>query len=63
MSTVQDWRWLASPEDIVELCELFFTGNAAKRALPAPVAETATPGANQTPAAGQAVEGRVEVIE
>lgn len=24
MSTVLDWRWLASPEDIVELCELFF---------------------------------------
>ncbi len=23
--TVLDWRWLASPEDIVELCELFFT--------------------------------------
>ncbi|MEZ4706455.1 MAG: hypothetical protein R3A44_04575 [Caldilineaceae bacterium] len=27
MSTVLDWRWLASPEDIVELCELFFTDN------------------------------------
>ena len=27
MSTVMDWRWLASPEDIVELCELFFTHN------------------------------------
>jgi len=27
MSTVLDWRWLASPEDIVELCELFFTHN------------------------------------
>lgn len=25
MSTVLDWRWLASPENIVELCELFFT--------------------------------------
>lgn len=25
MSTVLDWRWLASPDDIVELCELFFT--------------------------------------
>ena len=24
MSTVLDWRWLASPEDVVELCELFF---------------------------------------
>jgi hypothetical protein len=41
MSTVLDWRWLASPEDIVELCELFFTRNAAKRALPSPaVSET-----------------------
>jgi DNA-binding Lrp family transcriptional regulator len=27
MSTVLDWRWLASPEDIVELCEIFFTHN------------------------------------
>lgn len=27
MNTVLDWRWLASPEDIVELCELFFTNN------------------------------------
>lgn len=25
LSTVLDWRWLASSEDIVELCELFFT--------------------------------------
>lgn len=25
LSTVLDWRWLASPEDIVELCELFFS--------------------------------------
>lgn len=25
MSTVLDWRWLASPDDIVELCEMFFT--------------------------------------
>ncbi len=24
MHTVMDWRWLASPEDIVELCEIFF---------------------------------------
>jgi hypothetical protein len=24
ISPVLDWRWLASPEDIVELCELFF---------------------------------------
>lgn len=23
--TVMDWRWLASPDDIVELCEMFFT--------------------------------------
>lgn len=27
--TVMDWRWLASPDDIVELCELFFTRMAA----------------------------------
>ncbi len=26
-STLLDWRWLASPEDIVELCELFFIHN------------------------------------
>ncbi|GEM_PF-430891 len=25
--TLLDWRWLASPEDIVELCELFFIHN------------------------------------
>jgi hypothetical protein len=45
MSTVLDWRWLASPEDIVELCELFFTGNAARRTLPGPTAEAAPPAA------------------
>ncbi|MBP7962683.1 MAG: hypothetical protein KBG20_22045 [Caldilineaceae bacterium] len=27
MSTVLDWRWLAEPDDIVELCELFFDHN------------------------------------
>jgi len=27
MHTVLDWRWLAGPEDIVELCEHFFTHN------------------------------------
>ncbi len=27
MSTLLDWRWLASPDAIVELCELFFTHN------------------------------------
>jgi len=27
MSTVLDWRWLAEPDDIVELCELFFDQN------------------------------------
>lgn len=27
MSTVLDWRWMASPDDIVELCELFFSHN------------------------------------
>lgn len=25
MSSVLDWRWMASPDDIVELCELYFT--------------------------------------
>lgn len=29
MSTVLDWRWMASPEDIVELCEMFFTDERA----------------------------------
>ncbi|RIK58863.1 MAG: hypothetical protein DCC57_00085 [Chloroflexi bacterium] len=41
MSTVLDWRWLAGPEDIVELCELFFTRNAVKRAHPAPAQPSA----------------------
>jgi hypothetical protein len=27
MSTVLDWRWLAGPDTIVDLCELFFTHN------------------------------------
>lgn len=31
MGTVMDWRWLASPEDIVELCEMFFTDSRATR--------------------------------
>lgn len=31
LSTVLDWRWLASPDDIVELCELFFTRSARER--------------------------------
>ena len=30
-STVLDWRWLASPDDIVELCELFFARSASGR--------------------------------
>ena len=25
MQTVMDWRWLASPQDLVDLAELFFT--------------------------------------
>ena len=28
--TLMDWRWMASPEDIVELCELFFASNGVK---------------------------------
>jgi hypothetical protein len=31
MGTVMDWRWLASPEDVVELCEMFFTHNRTTR--------------------------------
>jgi hypothetical protein len=31
ISTILDWRWLASPDDIVELCELFFTRTARER--------------------------------
>jgi hypothetical protein len=31
MSMVLDWRWLAGPEDIVELCELFFARRLAAR--------------------------------
>jgi hypothetical protein len=31
ISTVLDWRWLASPDDIVELCELFFTRTTRDR--------------------------------
>jgi len=27
MATVLDWRWLAEPDDIVELCDLFFDQN------------------------------------
>jgi hypothetical protein len=33
MSSVLDWRWLASPEDIVELCEVFFTQNAVDQGI------------------------------
>jgi hypothetical protein len=29
ISTVLDWRWLASPDDIVELCALFFSDERA----------------------------------
>jgi len=31
ISTVLDWRWLASPDDIVELCEVFFSRSARDR--------------------------------
>lgn len=31
MSTVMDWRWMASPDDIVELCALFFTDERAAK--------------------------------
>lgn len=33
MSTVLDWRWMASPEDIVEVCELFFSHNFHDKAV------------------------------
>ena len=45
MSTVLDWRWLASSEDVVELCELFFPHNsvsASEDADPHPVKDEAT---------------------
>jgi len=28
LQTVMDWRWLASPDDLVDLVELFFTRTA-----------------------------------
>ena len=31
MSSVLDWRWMASPDDIVELCELYFTDERNNR--------------------------------
>jgi hypothetical protein len=31
MTTVHDWRWMASPDDIVGLCEQFFTQERARR--------------------------------
>lgn len=31
MDTVLEWRWMASPEDIVELCEMFFTDERVAR--------------------------------
>lgn len=27
MDTVLDWRWLANPDDIIELCEMFFSNS------------------------------------
>ena len=27
LENVLDWRWLASSDDIIELCEMFFTHN------------------------------------
>jgi hypothetical protein len=45
MNTVQDWRWLADADDLVELCGLFFQNNQAPTRqtpeLPAP--STSTP--------------------
>lgn len=31
MSIIMDWRWLARPDDIVGLCELYFTDERAHR--------------------------------
>lgn len=50
MSTVLDWRWLASPEDLVELCEMFFTHNKAsqeRRATVSTSVETAEEGSRR----------------
>ena len=47
MSTVLDWRWLAGPDDIVELCELFFSRSSTRRraaATPPPPQPTPNPG-------------------
>ncbi len=67
LSTVLDWRWLASPGDIVELCELFFTRNARERrqaaqkadALPAPSSESER--GTETDSATDASPGQIKV--
>jgi hypothetical protein len=41
MSTLLDWRWLATPEDIVELCELFFIHNYLGQFRQAEIPESA----------------------
>jgi hypothetical protein len=60
ISTVLDWRWLASPDDIVELCDLFFTRTtrerrqaAAKNAAGREASATASMSPRPTPTAGQ----------
>ena len=48
MSAVLDWRWLASPEDLVELCEMFFTHNKASQARRPAAARAAQPAPEDT---------------
>lgn len=31
MDTVLDWRWMANPDDIIELCEMFFTDHMSSK--------------------------------
>ena len=50
MSSVLDWRWLAGPEDIVELCELFFTHNGAVHHAPALRSRQTQPTSSAQPA-------------
>jgi hypothetical protein len=53
ISTVLDWRWLASPDDIVELCELFFTRSAHERRQAAAAATDQNSTPAPAPTAGQ----------
>ncbi len=48
MSSVLDWRWMAEPEDIVELCELFFSPAGGEP--PPPGLQSRPPRPQQAPA-------------